>query len=110
LVTIRSDIEKRVVLNKLNEDENIVCYFKFPNQFKISLPKIIGNYNPDWGIIRWDENKQFKLELIRETKGHINPNMLQFPNEARKIKCGTKHFKLTGVDYKQIVGDETIWW
>jgi type III restriction enzyme len=105
-----SDIEKNFVLNKLNVDDNIVCYFKFPNQFKISLPKIIGNYNPDWGIIRWDENKQFKLELVRETKGHINPNMLQFPNEARKIKCGTKHFKLTGVDYKQIVGDEINWW
>lgn len=109
-VQIDSDIERKFVEHKLNEDDQIICFFKFPNQFKISLPKIIGNYNPDWGIIRLDEEKKFKLELVRETKGNVNPNLLQFPNEARKIKCGTKHFELTGVDYKQIVGDEINWW
>ena len=109
-VQIDSDIERQFVEYKLNEDDSIVCYFKFPNQFKISLPKIIGNYNPDWGIIRWDENKKFKLELVRETKGNVNPNLLQFPNEKRKIDCATKHFAQTEVDYKQIKGDEINWW
>jgi len=109
-VQIDSDIERRFVEYKLNEDDKVVCFFKFPNQFKISLPKIIGNYNPDWGIIRWDENENYKLELVRETKGNVNPNLLQFPNEKRKIDCATKHFKLTNVDYKQIKGDEVIWW
>ncbi|WP_418604611.1 DEAD/DEAH box helicase family protein [Hwangdonia sp.] len=109
-VQIDSDIERRFVEYKLNEDDKVVCFFKFPNQFKISLPKIIGNYNPDWGIIRWDENEKFKLELVRETKGNVNPNLLQFPNEKRKIDCATKHFKLTNVDYKQIKGDEVKWW
>jgi len=109
-VQIDSEIEEKFVKNKLNEDDQVVCYFKFPGQFKINLPKIIGNYNPDWGIIRWDENKKLKLELVRETKGHSNPNLLQFPNEKRKIDCAIKHFKLTGVDYKQIKGDEVNWW
>ncbi len=109
-VQIDSDIEKRFVLNKLNEDDKIICYFKFPNKFKINIPKIIGNYNPDWGIIRMSEDGKFKLELVRETKGHINPNLLQFPNEKRKIDCATKHFKLSDVDYKQITGDEVKWW
>ncbi|MBW2937531.1 DEAD/DEAH box helicase family protein [Aureisphaera sp. CAU 1614] len=109
-VQIDSDIERRFVEYKLNEDDNVVCFFKFPSQFKISIPKIIGNYNPDWGIIRWDDNNKFKLELVRETKGNVNPNLLQFPNEKRKIDCATKHFKLTKVDYKQIKGDEVIWW
>lgn len=109
-VQIDSDIEKRFIQHKLNEDENIVCYFKFPNSFKILIPKIIQNYNPDWGIIRWDDNKQLKLELVRETKGQINPNLLQFPNEYRKIKCAEKHFALTGINYKQIKGDEKKWW
>lgn len=109
-VQIDSDIERNFVMNKLNEDDDVICYFKFPYQFKISLPKIIGNYNPDWGIIRYDENKQFKLELVRETKGNVNPNLLQFPNEKRKIDCATKHFEQTGIDYKQIKGDEVKWW
>ena len=109
-VQIDSDIERRFVEYKLNEDSEVICYFKFPNQFKISLPKIIGNYNPDWGIIRWDENHKLKLELVRETKGNVNPNLLQWPNEKRKIKCAIEHFNLTGVDYKQIVGDEVKWW
>jgi len=109
-VQIDSDIERKFVEFKLNEDDKIVCFFKFPNQFKISLPKVIGNYNPDWGIIRWDENKKYKLELVRETKGNVNPNLLQFPNEKRKIDCATKHFKLTGINYKQITGAELNWW
>lgn len=109
-VQIDSDIERKFVEYKLTEDDNIVCFFKFPNQFKISLPKIIGNYNPDWGIIRWDEDKKLKLELVRETKGNINPNLLQFPNEKRKIDCAIKHFSLTEVDYKQITGEEVKWW
>ncbi|MEQ8882654.1 MAG: hypothetical protein RLP13_14855 [Cytophagales bacterium] len=112
-VQIDSDIERKFVEHKLNDPKEagkIVCYFKFPNQFKISIPKIIGNYNPDWGIIRWDDNHKLKLELVRETKGNVNPNLLQFPNEKRKIDCATKHFTLTGIDYKQIKGDEVRWW
>jgi len=109
-VQIDSDIEKRFVINALNTDDKIVCYFKFPNKFKINIPKIIGNYNPDWGIIRLSEDGKYKLELVRETKGHTNPNLLQFPNEKRKIDCATKHFKLSQIDYKQIKGDEVKWW
>lgn len=109
-VQIDSDIEKKFVQYKLNEDDKIVCFFKFPNKFKINIPKIIGNYNPDWGIIRLSEDGKFKLELVRETKGHTNPNLLQFPNEKRKIDCATKHFKLSEIDYKQIKGDEVKWY
>lgn len=109
-VQIDSEIEERFVKNKLNDDDKIICYFKFPNQFKIRVPKIIGNYNPDWGIIRFDDTGKLKLELVRETKGNVNPNLLQFPNEKRKIDCAAKHFALTGLDYKQIKGDEIRWY
>ncbi len=109
-VQVDSEIEKRFVEFKLNQDENVVCYFKFPNKFKINIPKIIGNYNPDWGIIRWDDEGKMKLELVRETKGNTNPNLLQFPNEKRKIDSASKHFELLGIDYKQIKGDEVKWW
>lgn len=109
-VQIDSDIERRFVLNLLNEDDKVICYFKFPNQFKIQMPKIIGNYNPDWGVIRWDREGKLKLELVRETKGATNPNLLQFPHEKRKIDCAVKHFTAIGVKYRHIKGDELNWW
>lgn len=109
-IQIDSDIERRFVNNMLNKDDKIVCYFKFPSKFKINIPKIIGNYNPDWGIIRRSDDDKLKLELVRETKGNVNPNLLQFPNEKRKIDCAKKHFELVDMDYKQIKGDELRWW
>lgn len=113
VIQVDSDVERRFVENRLkidDEEGNIVAYFKFPNSFKIHMPKIIGNYVPDWGIIRKDESGNYKLQLVRETKGTMNPNLLQFPTEKRKIDCAKKHFKTIGVDYRQI--DEKIpnWW
>ena len=74
------------------------------------MPKIIGNYNPDWGIIRWDEDKKIKLELVRETKGQTDFNLLQYRHEPLKIKCAYKHFKLTGIKYKHIDDKAIYWW
>ncbi|MFZ5517678.1 MAG: DEAD/DEAH box helicase family protein [Candidatus Zhuqueibacterota bacterium] len=109
-VQIDSDVEKRFVQHRLNEDDNIVCYFKFPYKFKINLPKIIGNYNPDWGIIRWDDEHRLTLELVRETKGQKDYNLLQYQHEPRKIKCAEKHFKAIRVDYKHIDDSVVYWW
>lgn len=101
-VQIDSDIEKNFLEKRLKEDEKVICYFKFPYRFKINMPKIIQNYNPDWGIIRLDENKNVKLELVRETKGNIDTNLLQYRNEKRKIDCANKHFKAIGIDYRTV--------
>lgn len=101
-VQIDSDIEKNFIEKRVKDDERVICYFKFPYRFKIGMPKIIGNYNPDWGIIRWDENEKLKLELVRETKGNIDPNLLQYKNEKRKIDCAKKHFKAISIDYRQV--------
>lgn len=105
-----SDVEKRFIENRLKPDKEVLCYFKFPNAFKIGIPKIIGNYIPDWGIIRWDEEKKFKLQLVRETKGSMNPNLLQFPNEKRKIDCAKKHFNSIGIDYRQVTDQIPKWY
>jgi type III restriction enzyme len=104
-----SDVEKKFI-DRLNFDDKVILYFKFPPIFKINIPKIIGNYNPDWGILRWDESGKLKLELVRETKGQINLNLLQHPNEKRKIDCARKHFKSIGVSYRHITSDVTDWW
>ena len=113
LIQVDSDIERRFLQTRLQPDDmdgNIVCYFKFPSTFKINIPKIIGNYNPDWGIIREDKVGNFKLQLVRETKGNMDPNLLQWPSEKRKIDCAKKHFKEIGVDYRQITDQIPNWW
>ena len=86
--------------NRLRPDTQILFYFKFPPAFKVHFPKVIGNYNPDWGIVRYDERGRVTLQLIRETKGTQDKTKLQFPQERRKIECPSvisKRFKwITG--------------
>ena len=105
-----SEIEHNFVVNRLQKEDEVVLYFKFPGTFKIGIPKIIGNYNPDWGVIRWNEEKSIKLQLIRETKGNLDSNLLQFANEGRKIACAEKHFEILGVDYRIVTDQIPFWW
>ena len=93
----------------LNEDDQVLFYFKFPPRFKIEFPRVIGNYNPDWGIARISDGK-ILLELVRETKGKEELDGLQFPHEKRKIECAQKAFAILGIDYR-VVSDQTPdWW
>lgn len=110
LVQIDSDIEKKFVEQRLNNDEKIVLYFKFPATFKVNVPEIIGNYNPDWGIVRLTEDGKYKLELVRETKATVNENLLQFTNERRKIWCAEKHYKQLGISYRKVTPETVNWW
>jgi len=108
-----SDVEERFVKNQVipdDENGNIIGYFKFPTTFKIKIPKIIGNYNPDWGVIRLGEDGKTSINLVRETKGTMNANLLQFPNEKRKIDCAIKHFGKIGVKYRQIDDKVKTYW
>jgi len=108
-VQVDSDNE-RLFVERLNNDGSVILYFKFPATFKIRIPRIIGNYNPDWGIVRWDDQHRLKLELVRETKGSINLAMLQHSNEGRKIRCARKHFASLGISYRHVTGDTVNWW
>lgn len=108
-----SDVERNFIQWRVQDDDskgNVVCYFKFPTNFKIRIPKIIGNYNPDWGIIRLADDGTTKVQLVRETKGNMNPNLLQFPNEKRKIDCAKKHFAAIGIKYRQINDQINTYW
>ena len=110
-VQIDSGVEVHFVENRLRADGNVVCYFKFPPTFRIPLPKIVGDYNPDWGILRWsDDRRRILLQLVRETKGAEDPRQLQFAHEQRKIGAAKAHFRELGVDYR-VVTDQTVdWW
>ena len=110
LVQIDSEVERRFVENYLSgNDSKVIGYFKFPPSYKINLPKIIGNYNPDWGILRYDDAGRVVLRLIRETKGREDTSMLRFSNEGRKIDAAKKHFSALGMDYR-VVTDSTRDW
>ena len=116
-VQIDSEVERQFVENILGEDvENIVFFFKFPPKFKISLPKIIGNYNPDWGIVRDYRNGEVKrLELIRETKGSEDENALQYAHERRKIWAAKRYFEALQsegipIDYRVVTHKTVEYW
>jgi type III restriction enzyme len=103
-----SDIEERFVRNKLENDQNVFMFFKFPGKYKIDFPRIIGNYNPDWGIIRKNENG-LRIQLVRETKGTADIEKLRFVHEINKVKVAQKHFSSLEIDYDIIKGDEYFW-
>jgi len=71
---------------------------------------VIGNYNPDWSIVRYDETGKLILQLIRETKGTQDETKLQFPQERRKIDCARKYFKALHLDYQHITEHTSAWW
>ncbi|PGL59672.1 restriction endonuclease [Bacillus cereus] len=112
MMQIDSEVESGFIRNQVipdSEKDNTILYFKFPPKFRIRLPKIIGNYNPDWAIVRKTENGPFKLELVRETKGGVDLERLRFPKEKRKIQCAEKYFKKLGIGY-QVVTDKSYDW
>ncbi|MBN2532675.1 MAG: hypothetical protein JXB88_07290 [Spirochaetales bacterium] len=74
------------------------------------LPAIIGNYNPDWGIVRKDADGKKTLHLVRETKGREDMRKLRFEHEKRKIKCAKKYFEAIGIDYRAISIRTERWW
>jgi type III restriction enzyme len=104
-----SEIE-RSFIEKLRDDLFVEFYFKFPAGFRVPLPRIIGNYNPDWGIARLDETGQPVIYKVRETKGSANIEQLQFGHEKRKIRCAQQYFAAIGIDYRTITGRELDWW
>jgi type III restriction enzyme len=111
MVQVDSDVEKHFVQLRLNEDGKVQGYLKFPANFEIGMPRIIGNYNPDWGVLREDEQKpEVLLELVRETKGTTIVENLQWGHEKRKIKLAKKYFAALGVDYRPVDDKVVRWW
>jgi type III restriction enzyme len=104
-------VEIPFVEHSLRDDENnIVFYFKFPGKFKLGLPKIIGNYNPDWGIVRIAPNGAGKVQLVRETKGSDDLESLRFHSEGRKLIAAKKYFAALGIDYRWVTGETPQYW
>ena len=110
-VQVDSDVERTFVNEHLRPDEeNLIVYFKFPPKFRIGLPRIIGNYNPDWGVLRCAKGGQLSLELVRETKGSDNLEKLRFLNEGRKLVLAERYFATLGIDYRFVSPKVDTYW
>lgn len=86
---------------KLDADPNVRFFMKLPSRFKIPTP--VGNYNPDWAIIKVVDGKE-RVYLIRETKGSQYSSELR-PSEKAKIDSAIQHFKAIGIDYGKSAPD-----
>ncbi|NOR46009.1 MAG: DEAD/DEAH box helicase, partial [Candidatus Delongbacteria bacterium] len=94
LVPLDSNVEYNFAKECESRDD-IEFYFKLPFWFKIKTP--IGPYNPDWALIKKNENTVY---FVAETKSEGQELRT---SEKRKIKCGHAHFnEFENVEYKQI--------
>ena len=87
-----SSIE-RGIAEQLDSHERVKFFCKLPDWFKVPTP--VGNYNPDWAIVKEEDAK---LYLVKETKSSHTRHELR-GNEAPKFDCGKKHFEALGVDF-----------
>lgn len=94
LVPLDSKVEYEFARECESRDD-IEFYFKLPFWFRIKTP--IGNYNPDWALIKKNEKTVY---FVAETK---SAGQELKASEKRKIKCGHAHFKeFDGVQYRRV--------
>ena len=94
LIPLDSAVESDFAKECENRDD-IEFYFKLPFWFKIKTP--IGNYNPDWALIKKNEKK---IYFVAETK---SSGQELRKSEEQKIKCGKAHFnELEEVTFRQV--------
>jgi len=94
LVPLDSNVEYAFARECESRDD-IEFYFKLPFWFKIKTP--IGNYNPDWALIKKNEKTVY---FVAETK---SAGQELKASERRKIKCGDAHFReFDDVKYRQV--------
>jgi len=94
LVPLDSNVEYDFARECESRDD-VEFYFKLPFWFRIKTP--IGNYNPDWALIKKNEKTVY---FVAETKS-VGQELKT--SEKRKIKCGDAHFKeFEDVKYRQV--------
>ncbi len=99
-----SETEKKFA-ETLDKRPDIKLFFKMPGWFFVRTP--LGNYNPDWAIVKEEQNNFLKLYLVRETKGTKSKDNLR-SSEEMKIDCGFAHFKELNVDFNWIKSADEV--
>jgi type III restriction enzyme len=87
------DAPERQFAELLDSREDVKLFMKLPDKFRIDTP--VGNYNPDWAIIKQVDGKDH-IYMIRETKSTLDESKRR-PTENAKIKAAKKHFDAIGI-------------
>ena len=87
--------------------ENLLLREEYSTRY--GFPRIIGDYNPDWGVVRIEDGK-VKLQLVRETKGTAELDKLQHSQEEPKVRCAERYFMALGIDYRVVDPNTVKWW
>ena len=101
-VVFDSEVERQFA-EKLDSREDVKFFMKLPAKFKIPTP--VGDYNPDWAIIKQVDGEE-RLYMIRETKSTLDELKLR-PTEAAKIASARQHFKAIGIDNYEVSAPES---
>jgi type III restriction enzyme len=83
-----SHVERAFATLLENDSEHVKIFTKLPRRFRVRTP--VGEYSPDWAIV-YDENGVQRLYLVRETKGTLNLDDLDW-DEAMRIRFAARHF------------------
>ena len=100
-VMFDSGVEKRFA-ERLETLRDVKYFIKLPGWFIVPTP--VGDYNPDWAILRKNGDIVY---LIRETKATKEQLRLRGLEHA-KIQCGYRHFGTIGVDYDVAVSADEL--
>ncbi len=103
-VEFDSDVERRFA-ESLEGRTDIKLFIKLPGWFKVTTP--LGEYNPDWAIVKQGDNEDERLYLVRETKGSADPMDLRSA-EAAKLRCGQAHFDALDVDFRAVTDANSV--
>lgn len=84
--------------------ENVSLYFKLPRWFKIPTP--LGNYNPDWAVVKQNGEKAYFVAETKNTgqgiQGGVDEDKLR-DEERLKIQCARACFeKVKEVGYRVV--------
>jgi type III restriction enzyme len=101
VVLWESEVEREFA-EAMNSREDIRLFVKLPGWFKIETP--IGTYNPDWAIVKENDEKVY---LVRETKSTKDQLKLR-GSEWAKIQCGKAHFAELGVDFAHVTRADEV--
>ncbi len=96
---------ERAFAEMLDSRDDIKLFMKLPAKFKVPTP--VGDYNPDWAIIKQVDGED-RIYMIRETKSTHDRDKRR-PSENARIDAATKHFEVIGIGYDVAVPPPPTW-
>ena len=103
-VVYDSEVEREFA-EFLDNCADIKLFMKLPAKFKVPTP--VGDYNPDWAIIRQADGEN-RIYMIRETKSTHDRNKRR-PSENAKIDAAIEHFKAIEIGYEVTIPPPPMW-